>query len=140
MLTRGRSHRLETIAPAVFSGLQRDPDEGERYARQLTQQVVFSGPEMSPAAMSVARAVIANQWPSDREWEDLNAQYEMDRLMAGSQRPGLMGVEEPHQLAAYQHDFAQCRRLETLLCWQSGNVADVVYAAITAGVTAPAFV
>lgn len=140
MLTRGRSHRLETIAPAVFSGLQRDPDEGERYARQLTQQVVFSGPEMSPAAMSVARAVIANQWPSDREWEDLNAQYEMDRLMAGSQRPGLMGVEEPHQLAAYQHDFAQCRRLETLLCWQSGNVADVVYAAITAGVTAPASV
>ncbi|WP_457142360.1 hypothetical protein [Mycobacterium sp. URHB0021] len=140
MLTRGRSHRLETIAPAIFSGLQRDPDEAERYARQLTQQVVFSGTEMSPAAMSVARLIIANQWPSEREWEDLNAHYELDRLMAGSQRPGLMGVEEPQQLAAYQHDFAQCRRLETLLCWQSGNIADVVYAAITAGVNAPALV
>lgn len=136
-LTRGRSHRLETISPAVFAGLLRDPDEAERYARQLTQQVVFSGPEMSAAAMSVARAVIAGQWPSEREWADLAAQYETDRLMAGSQRPGLMGVEEPHQLAAYQHDFVQCRRLETLLCWQGGDHADVVYAAITAGVNAP---
>lgn len=139
-LTRGRSHRLETIAPAVFAGLRRDPDEAERCARQLTQQVVFSGPEMSTAAMSVARAIIAGQWPSEREWADLTAQYEMDRLMAGSQRPGLMGVEEPHQLAAYQHDFVQCRQLETLLCWQAGDLADVVYAAITAGVSAPALV
>lgn len=139
-LTRGRSHRLETIAPAVFVGLQRDADEAERYARQLTQQVVFSGPEMSTAATSVARAVIAAQWPSEREWSDLIAQYDTDRLMAGAQRPGLMGVEEPHQLAAYQHDFAQCRRLETLLCWQNGDLADVVYAAITAGASAPALV
>jgi hypothetical protein len=137
-LTRGRSHRLETIAPAVFVGLQRDAEEAERYARQLTQQVVFSGPEMSAAAMSVARVIIAGQWPSEREWADLTAQYEADRLMAGAQRPGLMGVEEPHQLAAYQHDFAQCRRLETLLCWQNGDFADVVYAAITAGASAPA--
>lgn len=139
-LTRGRSHRLETIVPALFAGLQRDPDEAERYARQLTQQVVFSGPEMATAAMSVARSIIAGQWPSEREWSDLTAQYEMDRLMAGSQRPGLMGVEEPHQLAAYRHDFEQCRRLETLLCWQSGDLADVVYAAIAAGVNAPALV
>lgn len=140
-LTRGRSHRLETIAPSVFSGLQQSESESaEAYARQLTQQVVFSGPEMSAAAMSVARAVIANQWPSEREWADLSAEYEMDRLMAGSQRPGLMGVEEPHQLSAYQRDFAHCRRLETLLCWHTGNPADVVYAAITAGVQAPALV
>jgi hypothetical protein len=139
-LTRSRSHRLETIAPAVFVGMQRDADEAERYARQLTQQVVFSGPEMSTAAMSVARAVIGGQWPSEREWADLTAQYETDRLMAGAQRPGLMGVEEPHQLAAYQHDFAQCRRLETLLCWQNGDLADVVYAAITAGASATALV
>lgn len=139
-LTRDRSHRLETIAPAVFVGLQRDADEAERYARQLTQQVVFSGPEMSTAATSVARAVIVGQWPSEREWAELTAQYENDRLMAGAQRPGLMGVEEPHQLVAYQHDFAQCRRLETLLCWQGGVVADVVYAAISAGVSAPALV
>ena len=139
-LTRGRSHRLETIAPAVFAGLQRDPDAAERYARQLTQQVVFSGPEMSTAAMSVARAVIAGQWPSEREWADLTSQYDLDRLMAGSQRPGVMGVEDPHQLASYQREFAQCRRLETLLCWQDGDLADVVYAAITAGVSAPAMV
>ncbi len=139
-LTRDRSHRLETIAPAVYVGLQRDADEAERYARQLTQRVVFSGPEMSTAATSVARAVIAGQWPSEREWAELTAQYENDRLMAGAQRPGLMGVEEPHQLVAYQHDFAQCRRLETLLCWQGGDVADVVYAAISAGVSAPALV
>jgi hypothetical protein len=139
-LTRGRSHRLETIAPALFVGLQRDSDEAERYARQLTQQVVFSGPEMSTAAMSVARSIIAGQWPSEREWAELRAQYEMDRLMAGSQRPGLMGVEEPHQLRAYQHDFAQCRRMETLLCWQDGDLADVVYAGVTAGASAPALV
>jgi hypothetical protein len=50
-----------------------------------------------------------------------------------------MGVEEPQQLAAYQHDFIECRRMETLLCWQSGTAADVVYAAMTAGVNAPAF-
>lgn len=138
-LTRGRSHRLETIAPAIFNDLQRSgPESAESYARQLTQQVVFSGPEMSPVAMSVARGIIANQWPSESEWSDLASDYEMDRLMAGSQRPGLMGVEEPHQLAAYQRDFANCRRLETLLCWQSGDPADVVYAAITAGVAAPA--
>lgn len=139
VLTRGRSHRLETVAPSVFSGLQRvGPEAAEAYARQLTQQAVFSGPEMSPVAMSVARAVIGKQWPSDREWSELAAQYEMDRLMAGSQRPGLMGVEEPHQLAAYQLDFANCRRLETLLCWENGESADVVYAAICAGVAPPA--
>ena len=139
-LTRDRSHRLETIAPAVFVGLQRDPDEAERYARQLTQQVVFSGPEMSTAAMSVARAVIAGQWPSEREWAELTAQYETDLLMSGAQRPGLMGVEEPQQLASYQRVFTECRRLETLWCWQNGDLADVVYAAITAGVSAPALV
>ena len=139
-LTRDRSHRLETIAPAVFVGLQRDADEAERYARQLTQQVVFSGPEMSTAAMSVARAIIAEQWPSEREWADLTAQYETDLLMAGAQRPGLMGVEEPQQLVSYQRVFTECRRLETLLCWQNGDLADVVYAAITAGASAPALV
>jgi hypothetical protein len=140
-LTRGRSHRLETIAPAIFTGMHRSGlESAERYARQLTQQVVFSGPEMSAAALSVARAIIANQWPSKREWADLASEYEMDRLMAGSQRPGLMGVEEPHQLASYQMDFAHCRRLETLLCWQCADPADVVYAAITAGISAPALV
>jgi hypothetical protein len=40
----------------------------------------------------------------------------------------------------YQRDFVHCRRLETLLCWQSGDIADVVYAALTAGIDAAALV
>ncbi len=91
----------------MFVGLQRDADEAERYARQLTQQVVFSGPEMSTAAMSVARAIIAGQWPSEREWADLAAQYETDLLMAGAQRPGLMGVEEPPAAGVLPACFSQ---------------------------------
>jgi len=47
-----------------------------------------------------------------------------------------MGIEEPAQLVTYQGDFVHCRRLETLLCWESGNSADIVYAAPAAGVSA----
>ena len=56
--------------------------------------------------------------------------------MAGSQHPGLLGFEEPAQLVAYQTDYALCRRIETLLCWDDGTPADVTYAARAAGVTA----
>ena len=140
-LTRGRSHRLETVAPGIFQAMDRAvPVDAEAYARQMTQQVVFSGLEMSPAAQSVARAVVAHRWPAAEEWARLRAEYESARLMAGSQRPGLLGIEEPVQRAAYQRDFIECRRAETLLCWQSGNPADVVYAAITSGVAAPSLV
>jgi hypothetical protein len=31
-------------------------------------------------------------------------------------------------------DYAYCRRLEALLCWEAGTPADIVYAARTAGV------
>lgn len=137
-LTRSRSHRLETIAPGLYQAISRlEGAQAEEYARQVTQLVVFSGSEMSAVAQSVARALIAARWPSAGEWATLRAEYETDRLMAGSQRPGLMGVEEPRQLVAYQQDFAHCRRLETLLCWQEYGPADVVYAAIMAGVPVP---
>ncbi len=67
----------------------------------------------------------------------LLTEYESARLMAGSQRPGLMGVEQPAQLVTYQGDFVYCRRLETLLCWESGNPADIVYAARAAALVVP---
>jgi hypothetical protein len=54
--------------------------------------------------------------------------------MAGSQRPGLQGIEEPDLLVGYVRDFVRCRRLETLLCWEDATPADVVYAAAMAGV------
>ena len=55
--------------------------------------------------------------------------------MAGSQRPGLQGIEEPELLVGYVRDFVHCRRLETLLCWEDATLADVVYAAAMAGVS-----
>ncbi|WP_273735422.1 chemotaxis protein [Mycolicibacterium septicum] len=140
-LTRSRSHRLETIAPGLYQALLRDDGaQGEEYARHVTQLVAFSGAEMSSPAQSVARAVVAARWPSAMEWAALRTEYETERLMAGSQRPGLMGVEEPHQLVAYKHEFAHCRRLEALLCWEHHGPADVVYAAILAGVPVPELV
>ena len=138
-LTRGRSHRLETVNPVLFQDLGRaDRAAVDAYVRQITQQVAFgSGPELSAAAQSVAREFISGRWPSGGEWDALRAEYESARLMAGSQRPGLMGVEQPVQLVTYQGDFVHCRRLETLLCWESGNPADIVYAARAAGVDVP---
>ncbi len=136
-LLSSRSHRLETVAPSIYQSLERvAPDVAEGYARQLTQAAVYGpGPELSSVAQSVARALISSRWPSNDEWSALRSEYEMDRLMAGSQRPGLTGMEEPAQLVAYVHEFVHCRRLETLLCWESGTPADVVYAAAMAGVS-----
>ena len=139
-LTRARSHRLETVNATLYQDLSRaDQAAVDAYTRQVTQQVAFnSGPELSPAAQSVARALISARWPSAAEWDALRSEYESARLMAGSQRPGLMGIEEPSQLVTYQGDFVHCRRLETLLCWENGTPADIVYAAHTAGVAASA--
>jgi hypothetical protein len=140
-LTRSRSHRLETIAADIFQAISRAaPAEAEGWARQVTQQVVFSGPGMSPIAQSVGRAVAARRWPPAEEWAVLRAEYESARLMAGSQRPGLMGIEEPLQRAAYHRDFVECRRAETLLGWENSDLADVVYAAILSGLVAPSLV
>lgn len=138
-LTRGRSHRLETVDPALYYELQQaDPAVVDGYKRQVTQQVAFgAGPELSPTAQSVAKALISGRWPSDGEWAALRKEYDWARLMAGSQRPGLTGIEEPTQLLNYQTDFTMCRRLETLVCWQDNAPADIVYAARSAGVVLP---
>lgn len=136
-LLNSRSHRLETVAPGIYQSLERaDQDAAEAYARQMTQAAVFGpGPELSSLAQSVARALISSRWPSAEEWAALRSEYDMERLMAGSQRPGLTGMEEPAQLVAYVKDFVHCRRLETLLCWEANSPADVVYAAAMAGVS-----
>jgi hypothetical protein len=138
-LIRGRSHRLETVDPALHHELQlADQAVVDGYVRQLTQQVAFgAGPELSPTAQSVARTLISGRWPSDAEWAALRSEYDWARLMAGSQRPGLIGVEEPTQLLNYQTDFRTCRRLETLVCWDDTTPADIVYAARAAGIVLP---
>lgn len=137
VLTRNRSHRLETINPGLYRELTADADAAEAYARYLIQHAVFGGPELSPSVQAVARGVLARQWPSAAQWAALEAEYVNDRLMAGSQRPGLMGIEEPHQLVTYRHDFQQCRRVETLLGWRDESPADVAYAAALAGIATP---
>ena len=135
-LLNSRSHRLETVAPGIYQSLDRaEQHVAEAYARQLTQEATFSGPELSSVAQSVTRGLISSRWPSNEEWSALRAEYDMERLMAGSQRPGLQGIEEPDLLVGYVQDFVHCRRLETLLCWEDGTPADVVYAAAMAGVS-----
>lgn len=137
-LTRGRSHRLETVDPALYHELSlADPPIVEAYARQLTGEVAFNaGPELSLTAQSVARALVSGRWPQEAEWNALRTEYDSARLMSGSQHPGLLGYEDPAQLLGYQTDYALCRRIETLLCWDDGTPADVAYAARAAGVIA----
>ena len=138
-LTRRRSHRLETINPALFDALERtDAADVDDYCRELTQTVAFGGgPELSAAAQSVARTLASARWPSVEEWAVLRREYESARLLSGSQRPGLTGIEEPDAVVRYMADYAYCRRLEALLCWEAGTPADIVYAALAAGVVLP---
>ena len=134
-LLSSRSHRLETVAPGIYQSLDRaEQHVAEAYARELTQAAAFGGPELSSVAQSVVRGLISSRWPSTEEWAALRSEYEMARLMAGSQRPGLQGYEQPEQLVGYVRDFVHCRRLETLLCWEDGSPGDVAYAAAMAGV------
>ncbi|WP_286171975.1 chemotaxis protein [Mycobacterium sp. BK086] len=135
-LTRNRSHRLETVEPALFHDLERGEAAAvSAYLRQVIQQVSFDGgPELSGIAQSIARSLISQRWPSADEWAGLRNEYDGQRLMASSQRPGLIGIEEPGQLLAYQVEYVHCRRLETLMCCEGGSTADIVYAAATAGV------
>ena len=71
--TRGRSHRLETVDPALYHELSlADRHEVDAYVRQLTQQAAFNaGPELSLTAQSVARALVAGRWPEEAEWNAL---------------------------------------------------------------------
>lgn len=137
---QSRAHRLETVAPAVFHALSTAPSEVvAAYARQVTSQAAFTatGPELSPVAQAVARAVVSGKWPKEDEWSALRQEYTSAWLMAGSQRPGLDGISDPRQVITYLQDFAVCRRLEMLVCWENDTPADVVYAAWQAGVRLP---
>lgn len=136
---RSRSHRLETVAPGLFQDLTAaDSAAVDAYARHVVGQVVFNaGPELSASAQAVARGIIAGRWPADGEWAALREEYCSAALMAGSQRPGITGVEDRDQLLTYQREFAVCRRLETVVCWEHDSPADVVYAAWQAGVRVP---
>lgn len=136
---QSRSHRLETVAPGLFQELSAaDPATVDAYARHVTGQAVFNaGPELSSMAQAVARGVVSGKHPGDEEWTALRQEYTSAVLMAGSQRPGLMGIHEPHQLLTYQREFAVCRRLEAVVCWEHDSPADVVYAAWQAGVQVP---
>lgn len=131
-----RSHRLETVEPGLFYEMSHaDQHAVDSYCRELTVQAAFyAGPELSPTAQAVAQQLISNQWPSVETWEALRDEYAMAVLMAGSQRPGFSGFEDPEQMQRYIGDFVGCRRVETLLCWETGVFADIVYAARAAGV------
>lgn len=136
---RSRAHRLETVAPGLFQDLTAaDPAVVDAYVRQVVGQAVFhAGPELSTAAQTVARGIISGRWPAEAEWAALRQEYCSAALMAGSQRPGIIGLEDKDQLLIYQQDFAVCRRLETVVCWEHDSPADVVYAAWQAGVRVP---
>lgn len=138
-LLRSRSHRLETVAPGLYLDLMSgDPGVVDAYVRHVTQQAVFNcGPELSGVTQAVARGVVSGRWPASSEWSALRDEYSAARLMAGSQRPGVVGIEDPQQSAAYQRDFAECRRMEVLMSWETGTPADVVYAAWCAGAPTP---
>ena len=122
-LTRGRSHRLETVDAALFHELSlAEQPAVDAYVRQITQQVAFSsGPELSATAQSAARTLLSGRWPSEAEWSALRTEYDSARMMAGSQHPGLVGIEELAQILTYRTDFALCRRIETLLCWEGDS-------------------
>ena len=136
---RSRAHRLETVAPGLFQDLTAaDSAVVDAYVRHVVGQAVFNaGPELSASAQTVARGIISGRGPADAEWAALRQEYCSAALMAGSQRPGIIGLEDEHQLLIYQQDFAVCRRLETVVCWEHDSPADVVYAAWQAGVRVP---
>lgn len=97
----------------------------------------WTHPAETAVAQSVARGILSRQWPSEADWSALASEYEGAVLMASAQRPGLFGIEDHTQLETYHAEFMQCRRMEVLMSWRAGNVADVIYAARCAGVALP---
>lgn len=138
-LTRGRSHRLETVAHTLYQEMSRaESAVVDAYCRELTARAAFhAGPELSATAQAVARDLVSGRWPSAEVWQALRTEFSTVQVMAGSQRPGLIGVEDPAQMLRYHGEYVTCRRLETLLAWDSGQPADIVYAARAAGVVLP---
>jgi hypothetical protein len=137
--TRVRSHRLETVAPALYHEMGRAETAAvDAYRRELTAQAAFhAGPELSPTAQAVARELVSGRWPAGALWVALCNEFNFAQMMAGAQRPGLTGVEDPEQRLRYYAEFLTCRRMETLLAWDCGKPADIVYAARAAGVMLP---
>ncbi|WP_156296852.1 chemotaxis protein [Mycobacterium paragordonae] len=138
-LLSSRSHRLQTVDAALYAGVKAADESVLRdYCRELVRRLVFDGidDELSPVAQSVARALVGRQWPRVEEWAALGAEYDTAVVLAGAQRPGLDGLENPDQMVSYAKLFVNCRRLEALLCWEryGGDLANVVYAAWVCGV------
>lgn len=133
--SKKRSHRLETLADAIWLQLQHaERPVMEDYCRGLIERIAFAEPALSATAQGVARMIIGGGWPDAVEWAALAEEYQRAMLMAGAQRPGLFGIEDPEQLVAYQADFINCRRLEALLAWERGDLGDLLYAALVAGI------
>jgi hypothetical protein len=138
-LLASRSHRLHTVDAALYASVKAADESVLRdYCRELVRRLVFGGDgdELSPVAQSVARALVARQWPRVEEWAALGAEYDTAVILAGAQRPGLDGLENPDQMVSYARHFVNCRRLEALLCWEryGGDLANAVYAAWVCGV------
>lgn len=112
----------------------------DSYALLVTQEAAFNaGPELPHGRQSVARAILSHQWPAEADWAALISEYEGAVLMASAQRPGLFGVEDYTQLATYQSEYLQCRRMESLIAWRSGNVADVHHASAARASSCPSW-
>jgi len=138
-LLASRSHRLQTVDAALYASVKAADESMLRdYCRELVRRLAFGciDDELSPVAQSVARALVGRQWPRVEEWAALGAEYDTAVILAGAQRPGLDGLENPDQMFSYAKLFVHCRRLEALLCWEryGGDLADVVYAAWVCGV------
>lgn len=138
-LLTSRSHRLQTVDAALYASVNAADESMLRdYCRELVRRLAFGGidDELSPVAQSVARALVGRQWPRVEEWAALGAEYDTAVVLAGAQRPGLDGLENPDQIVSYAKLFVNCRRLEALLCWEryGGDLANVVYAAWVCGV------
>lgn len=137
-LSRSRSHRLQTVDAALYQAVVAAKDSVVReYSRELLRRLVFGGADdLSAVAQSVAAALVAGRWPAREEWAALGAEYDTAVILAGAQRPGLDGLENPDQMVSYARLFVNCRRLEALLCWEryGGDLANVVYAAWVCGV------
>jgi hypothetical protein len=133
------SLRLETVEPGLYYQMSRAKSAAvAAYCRELTARAAFHmGPELSATAQAVARELVSGRPPSAQVWRVVRAEFNRLQVMAGSQRPGLVGIEDSAQMLRYHGEYLTCRRLETLLAWDTGEPADVVYAARAAGVTLP---
>lgn len=141
-LSRDRLHRLQTVDPALYTAVKdADPSVLRKYCRELLRRLVFSDDAegVSAVVQTVAQALVAGNWPARQEWAALAAEYDKTHLLAGTQRPGLDGLENAAQIVSHAKYFVEARRMEALLCWEQhgGDLANVVYAAWVCGIRLP---